>query len=318
MKKGPRIIFFGTPEFAVGSLEIIAGNEFPVAAVVTAPDKPAGRGLKLKMSPVKEFAVTHDIPVLQPVNLKDPFFHEQLKSFAPDLFVVVAFRMLPKEVWGSPPMGTFNLHASLLPQYRGAAPINWAIINGETETGVTTFFLDDTIDTGKIVLTDKTAIRSNETAGELHDRLKTMGAALVLKTIQAIDGRQVSSIAQETLTDPSVQLNKAPKIHKEDCLIDWNKATIAIYNLIRGLSPYPGAYAELHDKNGSPVVIKIFRSHPELSETKMKPGEIVTNGKSWLKIASADGFICIEELQMTGHKSMAIADFLNGFGRCFV
>lgn len=317
MKERPRIVFFGTPEFAVGSLEALVVHGYPVLAVVTAPDKPAGRGLKLKPSPVKEFAVWHNIPVLQPVNLKDPIFTEQLQSFSPDLQVVVAFRMLPREVWSMPPLGTFNLHASLLPQYRGAAPINWVLINGEKETGVTTFFLDEMIDTGKIVFTDKTAIHPKETAGELHDRLNTMGARLVLKTVESLESGP-SLISQETLIDPVKPLNKAPKIHKNDCLINWNNNVAAIHNLIRGLSPHPGAYTEVQTKSGEPVYLKIFRAEPEVHPTHLRPGEISTNGKNRFGIACKDGIMDVTELQMTGHKVMAIADFLNGFGKYFV
>ncbi len=317
MKEKPRIVFFGTPEFAVGSLEILANSDYPVVAVVTTPDKPAGRGLMLKTSPVKEFAIQHNIPVLQPGNLKDSAFHEQLQSFAPDLQVVVAFRMLPKEVWGMPLLGTINLHASLLPQYRGAAPINWVLINGETETGVTTFFLEETIDTGNIIFTDKTSISVNETAGELHDRLKVIGAKLLMKTIETIESGKLSVTSQEVLIDPSIQLKKAPKIYKDDCLIDWNNDVVAIHNMIRGLSPHPGAYAELNDKNKKSLHVKVFRAEPEVVEPHLEPGEIVTNGKNQLKVVARNGFICLKEIQMTGHKVMAIADFLNGFGRYF-
>jgi methionyl-tRNA formyltransferase len=318
MKDRPRIVFFGTPEFAVRSLEIIVDNDYPVLAVVTAPDKPAGRGLKLKVSPVKEFTVQKKIPVLQPTDLHDPGFHEQLQSISPDLIIVVAFRILPKEIWGMPPLGTINLHASLLPQYRGAAPINWAIINGETETGVATFFLEEKIDTGNIVFTEKTSISFDETAGELHDRLKVIGANLVVKTIESLQTGKLPGISQGRMINQSIQLKKAPKIHKEDCLIDWNKNSITIYNLIRGLSPHPGAYSVLKDKNNNPVYIKIYRAEPEVTETHLNPGELFSNGRDQLKIATLDGFLCLKEVQMTGHKSMAIADFLNGFGRLFI
>jgi len=226
--------------------------------------------------------------------------------------------MLPKEVWGMPPLRTFNMHASLLPQYRGAAPINWVLINGETETGVTTFFLDETIDTGNIVYAEKTMIPCNETAGELHDRLKVIGARLVLKTIETLESGKLSGISQEVMIDPSVPLKKAPKIHKENCLINWNSDVVTIHNQIRGLSPHPGAYSEWNIKNREPLHVKIYRAEPELTETHPDPGEIVTNGKKHLKIAARDGFICIKEVQMIGHKAMATVDFLNGFGRHFI
>jgi methionyl-tRNA formyltransferase len=318
MIEKPRIVFFGTPEFAVGSLEIIANNDFHVVAVVTAPDKPAGRGLKLKSSPVKEFAIQHNIPVLQPVNLKEPIFHAQLQAFAPDLQVVVAFRMLPKEVWDLPPMGTFNLHASLLPEYRGAAPINWVLINGEKESGVTTFFLEETIDTGNILFSERISISVDETAGELHDRLKTTGAGLVLKTIRSIVSGNHAATSQKGMTDPSVRLKVAPKIRREDCMIDWGRDVVSIHNLIRGLSPHPGAFCEIKDVKQNALFIKIFRAEPEVTETMLEPGTVVITGKTQMKIAARNGFILLKEIQMTGHKVMAIADFLNGFGRCFV
>jgi methionyl-tRNA formyltransferase len=310
-----RIVFYGTPEFAVQSLENTVNGGYDVAAVVTAPDKPAGRGLKLKSSPVKEFAVRQGIPVLQPSNLKDPVFLDQLKKIQPNLQVVVAFRMLPREVWSLPPHGTFNLHASLLPQYRGAAPINWAVINGEQRTGVTTFFLDEAIDTGKIIFTEETEIAMSETAGELHDRLKTMGAELVVKTLEAIESGSVQGISQGALTDPKNALRKAPKIKTEDCRFDWDNPVVTIYNRIRGLSPHPGAHAVLRTKSGEDLLLKIFRAESEPAETLMEPGEYVTDGKTFLKVAAKDGFVSLRELQLTGHRVMAIADFLNGFRR---
>jgi methionyl-tRNA formyltransferase len=318
MRKVPRIIFFGTPDFAVSSLEKILDHGYPVPAVVTAPDKPAGRGMKLKSSAVKEFALQHEIPVLQPVNLRDPAFHQQLRTFNPDLQVVVAFRMLPKEVWEMALLGTFNLHASLLPQYRGAAPINWALINGEKETGVTTFFIRESVDTGNIIFSERTAIGDHETAGELHDRLKVIGAELVVKTIGTLESGRLSGTSQETLLDPSIPLNKAPKIYREDCGINWNTSIDSIYNLVRGLSPHPGAHTILRDKNSEPVPLKVFRADPEPMHTTMAPGEVLTNGKSYMKIAALDGFLSLKEIQVTGHRVMAIADFLNGFGRYFL
>jgi methionyl-tRNA formyltransferase len=261
MKNHPRIIFYGTPEFAVASLRRILEAGYLVAAVVTAPDRLAGRGLKMNFSPVKEFALRHELPLLQPVNLKDPVFHNELRLLEPDLQVVVAFRMLPVEVWSMPSMGTFNLHASLLPQYRGAAPINWAIINGEKETGVTTFFIDEKIDTGRIIYREAISIEPEETAGELHDRLMMSGAELVVRTVEAIEsGNVLASMPQEVYSTESMPLKPAPKIQKEDCRINWDDEAEAVTDFIRGLSPHPGAYTELKTDDGSSLYLKVFRA----------------------------------------------------------
>jgi methionyl-tRNA formyltransferase len=317
MASSPRIIFFGTPDFAVTSLEKLVFAGYPVVAVVTAPDKPAGRGLKAKASPVKEFALLHGIPVLQPVNLKDPQFFEQLNSFHPDLQIVIAFRMLPYTVWALPGLGTFNLHASLLPQYRGAAPINRAVMNGETTTGVTTFFINEQIDTGKILLAGKVPIGPDETAGELHDRLMTTGAALVLETVERIVSGDIKEINQESLAGDPADLKPAPKIFKEDCRINWNRDVMIIHNFIRGLSPHPGAFTELRMPDGEKQVLKIFLAVPEQSDLDILPGEFYTDGKSWLKVGAKNGFIRLEQLQLAGRKVMNSGDFLRGFGRIF-
>ena len=313
----PRIIFFGTPDFAVASLELLFRSGFQIVAVVTAPDKPAGRGLKEKASPVKEFALLHNIPVLQPVNMKDPHFSDQLKMYRPDLQIVIAFRMMPRVVWELPPLGTFNLHASLLPQYRGAAPINRAIISGETETGVTTFFLNEHIDTGGILFSEKTAIGPDETAGELHDRLMHTGASLVLKTVDRIVSGNTDEIHQESLIGDPSTLKQAPKIFKEDCRIDWNQDVLTVYNFIRGLSPHPGAYTEFSSLDGVTQSLKIFRAFPEQTNQPVLPGKFFTDGKSFLKLGVKKGFIHLVELQLSGRKAMNTGDFLRGFARLF-
>ena len=257
------------------------------------------------------------LPVFQPENLKSPDFIEKLKDLNPDLQVVVAFRMLPKEVWALPIMGTFNLHASLLPQYRGAAPINWAIINGETKTGVTTFFIDESIDTGKIIISESVAIEEGENAGELHDRLMNTGAALVLKTVEMISTGSVTLMSQENLVSSEVVIKKAPKIHKEHCRIRWDETVINIYNLIRGLNPHPGAFTELTDKEGNPHLLKVFKAYPEIAVTQCKPGDLLTNGRTYIKIAAKDGFVHLSEIQPAGRKVMSIVEFLNGYGLYF-
>ena len=317
MAVSPRIIFFGTPDFAVASLKKLVSGGFSVVAVVTAPDKPAGRGLKEKSSPVKEFALSAGIPVLQPLNMKDPQFPEQLRSFSPDLQIVIAFRMMPRIVWAIPPMGTFNLHASLLPQYRGAAPINWAIMGGEPETGVTTFFLNDQIDTGKILFSEKVEIGPDETAGELHDRLMISGADLVLKTVERIASGEISEIHQDSLITDPAGLRHAPKIFKEDCRIDWDQEVSVIHNFIRGLSPYPGAFTEILLPDGTKQSLKILHAVPQQSVPPGSPGEFYTDGKTYLKAGAKNGFIQLEELQLAGRKVMNSGDFLRGFGRIF-
>ena len=298
-----KIVFMGTPDFAVASLDALVQANFDVVAVVTAPDKPAGRGQKLSESAVKKYAVEKGIAVLQPEKLKNPEFIEQLKSYQADLQVVVAFRMLPEVVWNMPPKGTINLHGSLLPQYRGAAPINHAIINGEKESGVTTFFLTHEIDTGNIILSESTPIADNETAGDLHDKLMHIGANLLVKTLKAIEAGEVSEQPQPQ----SGNLKHAPKIFKEDCKIDWNNPVQMIYNLIRGLSPYPTAFTFLNDKT-----LKIFKAEIEHKEPGIVAGGFLTDGKTFLKFAAKDGFIKLLDIQYEGKKRMPIEDFLRG------
>jgi methionyl-tRNA formyltransferase len=304
MNKKLRIIFMGTPEFAVPSLDILVKNGYNVVAVVTAPDKPAGRGLKLSSSPVKDYAVANNIPVLQPEKLKNPDFLEELKSYKADLQVIVAFRMLPEAVWNMPPIGSFNLHASLLPQYRGAAPINWAIINGEKETGVTTFFLKHEIDTGDILFQEKELINIDDNAGTLYKRLMHRGAGLVLKTVQAIE-------AGDYTPQPQVfekETKSAPKIFKDTCKINWQQDADSIYNFIRGLSPYPAAWTELQGKSCKILKAKKFIS----SSVANNPGAIHTDNKTFLHMESSNGLIAIEELQMEGKKKMSVEEFLRG------
>ena len=299
-----RIIFMGTPEFAVPSLEILVENKFGVVAVVTAPDKPQGRGKKVVPSPVKECAILHGIPVLQPTNLKSPEFLENLKSYNANLQVVVAFRMLPEAVWSMPELGTINLHASLLPQYRGAAPINWAIINGEKETGVTTFFIRHEIDTGSIIFQEKVAIEEDDTAGTLHDKLSAIGAHLVLKTVKAIAEGDHPTLPQPADTG----LKTAPKIFKETCAIDWNRSTPDVVNFVRGLNPYPSAWTILGGKT-----YKIHRVAPAPRHSTDQPaGEWVTDNKTFLHVKTADGWIAILEIQAEGKRRMSIEDFFRG------
>ncbi|MGN7989926.1 methionyl-tRNA formyltransferase [Pedobacter sp. 22226] len=298
-----KIVFMGTPDFAVASLDALVQASFDVVAVVTAPDKPAGRGQKLNESAVKKYAVEKGIPVLQPEKLKNPEFIEKLKSYQADLQVVVAFRMLPVVVWSMPAKGTINLHGSLLPQYRGAAPINHAIINGEKESGVTTFFLKEEIDTGDIIMSDSVAIADDETAGDLHDKLMVVGANLLVKTLHAIEAGEV----QEQPQPQSDDLKHAPKIFKEDCKIDWNNSAQHIHNLIRGLSPYPTAFTALNDKT-----LKVFKAELEDREPGIAAGGFLTDGKTYLKFAAKDGFIKLLDIQYEGKKRMLIEDFLRG------
>lgn len=304
-KQDLRIIYMGTPEFAVPSLEVLIQDGWNVVAVITAPDKPKGRGQKLIPSPVKETAVKHNIPVLQPTNLKSPEFLEDLKSYQADIQVVVAFRMLPEAVWNMPPQGTFNLHASLLPNYRGAAPINWAVINGEKETGITTFFLKHEIDTGSIIFQEKEPITPEDNVGTLYERLMQKGSKLVLKTIKAVAAGQINP----TVQDESMFKHHAPKIFKETCEIDWNKSSLEIHNLVRGLSPYPAAWTTLEGKN-----CKIYKTQIEEEQNdKLKPGEFETDGKNHLTFKTGSGKISVLELQLEGKKRMAITDFLRGY-----
>lgn len=299
-----KIIFMGTPEFAVPSLKILVQNKFHVVAVITAPDKPQGRGQKVVFSPVKACALQHKIPVLQPANLKSPEFIEQLKSFQADLQIVVAFRMLPEVVWSMPRHGTFNLHASLLPQYRGAAPINWAIINGEKETGVTTFFLRHDIDTGSIIFQDKEPIYEEDNAGTLYERLMHKGSGLVLKTFQAIQSGNFPALPQPE----GIEIKHAPKIYKETCEISWNKTSIQVRNFVRGLSPYPGAWTTLGGKNFKIFSISVINKN----EAMQQPGEFISDNKNYLYVKTKEGWISIDELQPEGKKRMTIQDFFRG------
>ena len=303
----------GTAGFAVPTLEALVHEGFHVAAVITAPDKPSGRGQKIRFSPVKEAALKFEIPVLQPVNLKDPDFQFQLKKVQPDLQVVVAFRMLPESVWALPKLGTINLHASLLPQYRGAAPINHAVINGEKETGVTTFIIDKEIDTGKILFKEKITINDNESAGELHDRLMMLGAKLAVKTVNAIISGVVEPIPQTELMSIGESMKKAPKIFKEDCKVNWNKPTIDVYNFIRGMSPSPCAFSLIRLKNNKLLNLKIFQTQRMENQSAKTPGSISTDNKKQLGIFTSDGIIYLTEVQLQGKKRMKIDEFLRGF-----
>ena len=311
MEKSIKIAYFGTPEFAASQLEAILTAGYEVAVVVTMPDKPAGRGRKIQYSDVKNVALAHGLPLLQPEKLKDEAFLEQLASYHADLFIVVAFRMLPAVVWQMPRLGTFNLHASLLPQYRGAAPINFAIINGETETGLTTFFLNEEIDKGAVIMREKVAIRPDESAGELHDELMALGNTVVVETIQKIESGEVVALPQEELTE-NQPLKPAPKITKEFCHVDWSQDCQSIYNHIRGLSPYPAAHTRLVSDNGEAIDMKVFSSEMEPCQTQMAVGSVVTDNKKYLKVALKDGLIHLTMVQQAGKKAMPIADFLRG------
>ena len=308
----PGIVFMGTPEFAVESLKAILEAGFPVKGVITSPDRPSGRGLHLHPSPVKEFALQHHLPVLQPLKLKDPEFLAALKKLEADLQVVVAFRMLPEEVWSMPALGTFNLHASLLPQYRGAAPINWAVMNGETRTGVTTFFLNHEIDKGAVLFSEEITIGHQETAGDVHDRLMVVGAQLVVKTIKAIAAGTASGRHQH-LIQISGPLKTAPKIYKNDCRIQWDHDAESIYNFIRGLSPYPAAWTELINSKGDVLTARIYSGTVISRAHCHEYGAIETDGKTFLSVAVKNGYINIESIQLQGKKKMGIAEFLRGF-----
>ena len=321
--KKTRIVYMGTPEFAVAPLDALRKNGFEVVGIVTVADKASGRGLKVNESAVKKYAVENNIPVLQPLSLKDPEFLEALKAWKPDLFVVVAFRMLPKVVWEIPKLGTFNLHAALLPQYRGAAPINWAVINGDKATGVTTFMIDEGMDTGKIMYREQCLIGPDETVGEVHDKLMELGSALVVQTVEAIIDRSVEYRVQRSFIQGSEILRPAPKLTRELCHIDWNGKTKHIYNLIRGLSPYPAAFTELV-KDDKVLQMKIYRTVKVADEDyaamlaangldKAAPGTVLSDGKTYLAFATADGAISVTELQLSGKKKMGVKDFLIGF-----
>ncbi|WP_149206320.1 methionyl-tRNA formyltransferase [Flavobacterium johnsoniae] len=301
-----RIIFMGTPEFAVGILDTIIKNNYDVVGVITAADKPAGRGQKIKYSAVKEYALANNLTLLQPTNLKDESFLAELKALNANLQIVVAFRMLPKVVWEMPSLGTFNLHASLLPNYRGAAPINWAIINGETKTGVTTFFIDDKIDTGAMILNSEIAIEPAENAGQLHDRLMNLGSTTVIDTLKVIENGNVITTIQEDNDD----IKTAYKLNKENCKIDWTKSGDEINNLIRGLSPYPAAWCFLKDKNEE-LNIKIYEAKLLEEAHSYEAGKLIS-GKKEIKIAIKNGFIQLLSLQLPGKKRMQVAELLNG------
>jgi methionyl-tRNA formyltransferase len=301
-----RIVFMGTPQFAVASLDALIKAGCNIVAVVTAADKPAGRGQKLNESAVKQYAVENGIKVLQPANLKDPDFLTQLTALKADLQVVVAFRMLPQVVWSMPAKGTINLHASLLPQYRGAAPINWVLINGEKESGVTTFFLKHEIDTGNVLFTEKVTLTGQETAGDLHDRLMNKGAGLLVKTVKAVESGRFSEHPQTQLSSDT-ELQHAPKLTKELCTIDWMQPTLNIFNLIRGLSPVPTASTLLNGK-----LLKIYHAEYQEKEPAIQPGGFLTDNKTYLKFATKDGFICPTDVQLEGKKRMGIEEFLRG------
>lgn len=304
--KDIKIVFMGTPEFAVTILKGILDQKYNVVGVITAPDKPAGRGRKIHQSAVKKFAVENGLKVLQPTNLKNEDFLQELQQLQANLQVVVAFRMLPKAVWNMPENGTFNLHASLLPEYRGAAPINWAIINGEQKTGVTTFFIDDKIDTGEIILQKETEILPEETAGELHDKLMTLGSDLVNETIALIQKGKVNTTPQ-----PKKEHKPAPKLYKENCKIDWLDDIDSIYNKIRGLSPYPLAWTSIYNGNTT-LEMKIYKAKKELEKHDYSIGKVITTKKE-MKVAVEGGFLIIEELKVAGKRKMDAVSFLNGF-----
>ena len=324
--KSLRIIFMGTPEFAVESLDALVKAGCTIVGVITAPDKPAGRGMKMNESAVKKYAVEHGLKVLQPEKLKNPGFLDELRSLEADLQIVVAFRMLPEAVWNMPPMGSVNLHGSLLPQYRGAAPINWAVINGEKETGVTTFKLKHEIDTGDILMQERFPIGENETAGEVHDKMKAIGARVLVETVKGLADGSLQEKPQGAMVngEPSMEkpddptahspftlphsLKHAPKIFTETCKIDFTKTTLDVHNLVRGLSPFPGAYTMLNGKT-----LKLYKTEKDYSSAPVKAGEIVTDGKSFLKIACSDGYVQVKELQLEGKKRMTTEDFLRGY-----
>ena len=307
--KNLRIVFMGTPEFAVASLDALVKAKCNIIGVITAPDKPAGRGMKMTESAVKKYAVKHHLKILQPEKLKNKEFLDELKSLNADLQIVVAFRMLPEVVWNMPPMGTVNLHGSLLPQYRGAAPINWAVINGEKETGVTTFKLKHEIDTGDILLQESFPIGDDETADEVHDKMKEIGARVLVETVKGIADDSLQEKPQvSVLNNENLILKHAPKITTDTCRIDWTKSTIEIHNLIRGLSPYPAAFTELGDKT-----IKIYRSEKEFFLPTRKPGHWESDGKTYLKFTTSDSYIHLKDVQLEGKKRMLIEDFLRGY-----
>jgi methionyl-tRNA formyltransferase len=308
-KKDLKIVFMGTPDFAVESLRVLVENDYNIVGVVTMPDKPMGRGHKVQASPIKQFALKNNLYLLQPESLKDTTFIQNLRSLNADIQIVVAFRMLPEIVWNMPPLGTINLHASLLPQYRGAAPINWAIINGEKETGITTFRLKQEIDTGNILFQEKIAIGDNDNAEIIHDKLMILGAQLVIKTVNKILDGTIKGQPQEI----SDKLNSAPKIFKETCKINWNMTCCEIHNFVRGLSPYPTAWSEFISPDSNPIIVKIYESAKEEINHSLAVGTIICDGKNYLKIACANGFIQILSLQLANKKRMTVQELLRGF-----
>jgi len=315
MDKKPRIVFMGTPAFAVASLSALLDAKMNIVGVVTAPDKPGGRGMQLQQSAVKQFAIAHNLPLLQPTKLKSSDFFEALSALKPDLQVVVAFRMLPEQIWSFPPMGTLNVHGSLLPQYRGAAPINWAIINGEKETGVTTFQLQHAIDTGDILLQDRIPISENMTAGELHDTMMNVGAALLVKTLEGLIDGTIQSIPQVDAINNEgnqIDIKHAPKIFTADCEINWDNDVQSIHNHVRGLAPFPGAITKIDGK-----IAKLYSTlidHQNSTEKpKEQPGSFVTDGKTFAKIACKNGYLLLNDIQWEGKKRMPITDFLRGY-----
>ncbi|MBQ1167482.1 MAG: methionyl-tRNA formyltransferase, partial [Bacteroidales bacterium] len=303
-----RIVYMGTPEFAVGPLKALLESEYQIAGVVTVPDKPSGRGLKMNESAVKQFAVEHNLPLLQPVSLKSPDFLEQLRALDADMFIVVAFRMLPKEVWQMPRLGTFNLHASLLPRYRGAAPINWAIINGEKQTGVTTFLIDEQIDTGRILFSEPCMIEEYDTFGSLSEKLCKIGSALVIKTADALSRRRAKPQEQDSFA----RILPAPKLTKETCHINWNKEGYEIVNLVRGLAPAPAAFATLVN-NGEQTTMKVFEAYVYMDDEPAAPGTVITDGKTYLGVACGHYTVRLLDVQLAGKKRMDIAAFLRGW-----
>lgn len=311
-KEDLRIVYMGTPDFAVESLRCLVEGGYNVVGVITMPDKPAGRGHKLQFSPVKQYALEHSLPLLQPEKLKDEAFVEALREWKADLQIVVAFRMLPEVVWNMPRLGTFNLHASLLPQYRGAAPINWAVINGDTETGITTFFLRHEIDTGEVIQQVRIPIADTDDVGIVHDKLMILGGKLVTETVDAILNDAVKPIPQEEMAVVG-ELRPAPKIFKDTCRIDWNQPVKRIYDFIRGLSPYPAAWSELVQPDGETVVMKIFETEKIIQSHQLPPGTLLTDGKTYIHVAAADGIIGIRALQLPGKKRLKTDELLRGF-----
>ena len=311
-KEDLRIVYMGTPDFAVESLRCLVEGGYNVVGVITMPDKPAGRGHKLQFSPVKQYALEHNLPLLQPEKLKDEAFLEALRAWKADLQIVVAFRMLPEVVWNMPRLGTFNLHASLLPQYRGAAPINWAVINGDTETGITTFFLKHEIDTGEVIQQVKVPIAETDNVGTVHDKLMLLGGKLVTETVDAILADEVKTIPQEKMAVVG-ELRPAPKIFKETCRIDWNQPVKRVYDFVRGLSPYPAAWTELCMPDGQRLVLKVFETDKILENHNQHPGTVQTDGKKILRVAATDGWVDIRALQLPGKKRLKTEELLRGF-----